>query len=232
MTDSALYNSVERPNSIATQTLTPAPGEFSDSRILKIIRDFTQAAKPDGIGPSEISFITSLLAFKAIDHPVTFSHGTLATMIGCCDEKTIRRVEKTLKANGWISTTSRRGLSKLTSVNLDRLPMANRTLPAKPSEAAIELRKRYLQALFRLRIKFPHKKQLSTQDWSAQKIINRCDGNAEVAFQMIEHAIGHAKHTKAARRGLYALSQRWKAIEKTFTSQVFTEIDESMFVAQ
>jgi hypothetical protein len=204
---------VEPQNSTHVET-SSVRADFTDSRIPKEQRNFLQADKPKDIGPVEVALVTLLFAFKAIDHPVSFSHQTLALMLGC-HVHTAKRAEQKLRDIGWISVTSRRGLSKLTSLNLDKLPTTNRKAVRTPSEDAITMRKAYLNKLFYLKIKL-HKKQIQTLDWNSEKILQRCNGDMNLMVDMLRHAFDTAEHAKAARSGLYQLWKRWKAIERTY----------------
>jgi hypothetical protein len=193
----------------------PLSAEFTDSMMFRLLRDFNDGSKPMWAGAVEIGIVNLLLLRKAVDHPVKFSLSTLARSLGV-SEASIRRAAKLLAARGWITTGSRKGLSKLWSVNIDRLPLADRSLPTKPKEIAVQLRKRYLNALVKLKVKLPHKKQRGTQDWTAQKIINRCEDNIELAAKIIGFALGKEPWSKYARKDLQTLYSRWEGIEDAY----------------
>jgi hypothetical protein len=215
------------PNAPVIQTtLTHTIGVFSDARIPSYIRDFLAADKPEDTSTLEIAYVILLLSHKACDHEVTFSHTELARRLGCKDGRTIRDAEDNLIKRGWITVTARVGLSKLTSVNLDKLPMTTAALPRKPSEAALRITNNYIGVLIDLRQKrrdplpkIPHKKQWATMAWTAQKIINRSDGDPKLAAKKITFAVYDPTLKKYARQGLYRLWRRWAHVEKAFAEK-------------
>lgn len=222
------------PTDTLTPALQPAPpptaspqapqAHFTNKHTLQLIQGFLSAEKPKGIGPPEIAYVVYLMTCKAMDHPIDYSHVTLAEMLGCSID-TIERIEKTLKQKGYISQDSRRGRSKLTTVNLDRLPMADATLPTKPTEQAKELFQAYLTACYKY---FPAqtKKKLrkswgTSQPWNAQKILNRCGGDSELTRRMLRHAFNNPQHKRAmASKDLYKVWGRWKLIEKSYALEL------------
>ncbi len=201
------HNAVDAP--APADPLTPASpptaspeapqAHFTDKHTLQLIQGFLSADKPEGIEPSEIAYMVCLMACKAMDHPVTHSHQTLSNMLGC-GVSTIQRTEKKLKQKGYISQDSRRGRSKFTTANLDRIPMADPTLPTKPTEEAKKLFQAYIAAWYK---HFPGQKRKlrkswgTSQPWNAQKILNRCGGNLELACRMLRHAFDSPQHKKA-----------------------------------
>jgi hypothetical protein len=223
----AIIEPAEAPNAPAQQTtLTPTIGDFADARIPAYIRDFLRADKPEDTSTLEIAYIALLLSHKACDHEITFSHATLARSLGCKDERTIKDAEYSLIKRQWITVTARVGLSKLTSVNLDKLPMTTATLLRKPSDAAVRLTDNYIGLLIELRQKrrdplpkIPHKKQWATMAWTAQRIINRSDGDAKLAAKKLTFAIYDVALKKYARQGLYKLWKRWALVENLFAEQ-------------
>ena len=220
---------IDNPQPLPQELPTPSPASpvFNDSRTLDIIRDFLSSEKPQGTGPAEVAMTVALLASKAVDHPVNHSHQTLAAMLGC-DEKTIRRSEETLKSKelGWISQTSRKGRSKLTTVNLDRLPTIDPTLSRTPTERAHRLVQKYAEGLRKyLPYKKLHKHWYKAQAWNAQKILNRCGDNMTLAILMLRHAFNTPEHRKAAGKDLYSLWGRWKQIEKSYAKELEEQLN-------
>jgi hypothetical protein len=211
-----------------TETVAPSPLptdgaqplQFTDKRTLQLIRDFLSAEKKD-LGPSEVAFLVALLAFKAIDHPVTHSQQTFAQMIGC-DVRTIQRIEDKLAAREFIFQNARRGCSKHTMVNLEKLPTVE-DAPTQPTEAAKELAGAYANAVDRL---FPsmQKKRRKTwaksNIWNAQKILNRCGDDLGLAGDMVLHALRSPQHKPAASMSLYKLFGRWASVEKSYKASI------------
>jgi hypothetical protein len=204
------------------QTANPASEQtpqalFTNKQTLQLIQDFLSAEKPEGIGPSEVGLTVCLMACRAMDHPVTHSHQALAQMLGC-DARTIMRSEETLKRKEYITQDSRKGCSKLTMLNLEKLPTAQ-PMPVRPTPDAEKLVQRYVTALDK---HFPQgrrkrrKTWLKSQAWNAQKILNRCGGDLELACRMIGHALGSPLHRETASKDLYKLWGRWKLVEKSF----------------
>jgi len=157
---------------------------------------------------------------------VTFSHPEFAQRLGCKDVRTVKSAEESLVRRGWITVTPRRGMSNLTAVRIDRLPMVTAALPRKPSDAAQLLTRRYLNVLLQLRAKgskpapkIPHKKQTDIMEWTAQKMLNRSNGDVELVANKIAFAIFHPTLKNYARQGLYRLWKRWAQVEREFAAQ-------------
>lgn len=209
---------VEHPSSASTVTSTPAfKPEFTDSRVFRYIKEFLRAPKPKGMGPFENMYIVALLTAKAIDHEIEHSHETIAAWMGC-DEKTVERVERRLQNRGIVSATSRTGYSKLTALNLSKLPMADPALPRKPSAEASELTRWYITKRMRQGLRSPYKKQFENMDWNAEKLLRLCDGDGDLVRRVIDFAWDHTQFKKAARTGLLVLRKRWRKIENAFTA--------------
>jgi hypothetical protein len=226
--DNTIATPTEAPNAPIPTTLTPTIADFSDARIPTYIRDFLGADKPEGTSTLDIAYIVLLLSHKACDHEVTFSHTELARRLSCKDERTIKDAEKRLIDRQWITVTAagRRGLSKLTAVNLDKLPRTTATLPRKPSDEAARLTKSYLNVLYDLRQRkrepiprIPHKKQMATMAWSAQKMIARSHGDVKLAGKKITFAVYDPILSKHSRQGLYRLWKHWARVEAAFAEK-------------
>jgi hypothetical protein len=199
----------EEPNSS-----TP-PSPLGDAATSQIIRNFFLADKPDAATPVCVAIVVLLLNFKAVDHAAVFSQQRLAGMLGC-DLKTIQRALKLLSKLGWVSQPQRKGRTKALTVCIDALPLQNAPR-LRPTQEAKELTVRYQDALRRIlnRKRF-HKNWFKSQFWSAQRILDRCGGDVELARHKIGHALAHPRHARKARKDLYTLFGRWNLVEKTF----------------
>jgi hypothetical protein len=204
------------PSNIPVPSLSPSQSPFfTDSQTLILLKDFLSAEKPQGAGPNEVAMAMVLLAHRAMDHQVFHSHQAFANQLGC-DEKTIRRTEAQLKKLGWISQSARKGRSKLTTLNLDALPTATPSLLKSPSQEALDLTGRYVEILEKSFNKKPHKRQINTQAWSAQRILIDCGGDTVMARTMLSHAFNNPKFKKAALKNLQTVWMRWKSIKQSY----------------
>lgn len=216
------------PADTTSQSPTPAIPESSDSEALRHIRDFLRAPKPDGITGNEIAYIAQLLTLKAYDHAVTISHATVQQALNAKDERTVRTVERKLVQRGWIATVSRRGKSKETTVNLQRLPLLA-PAPKPGAEAhtfldnyekwhaqrSFDLEKNGNKPLPRL-----HKKQRLAALVNAQKILSLEGGDRVLATQKLNLALKtQPQLCKSLTRGMYHVYRKWAAIRKVWDEQ-------------
>jgi hypothetical protein len=200
--------------------VSAGPGLLTDQQTVRTLLDFLgDETKPNSLGPTEISIVTYLIVRKGVDHTITDSLQTLAARLGC-SLKTARRAVENLVKMQYLTRIRHKGRTSELAVNFDNLP-CEATLRSKISVEAgrlavwyrLELKTRRLQTKF-------DKHYTSRQEPSAQRILDRCGGDADLAEKMIDHALGHAKHQNRAKKGLYELLVRWPKIEKTFSESV------------
>lgn len=192
---------------------------LDDSHTLASIRSFLSAEKPPGIGPVDVLHIVHLLTRKAEDHEVFDSQQTLARAFSA-DVKTIVRSQKRLASPGvsWLSRPQRRGKTNALTLLHENLPLGEAQVPVTPE--ARELAGRYQIALSKHfgRKKFP-KGWLPQQFVSAQRILNRCDGDLAKARKIVGHALSTKAHAGRAKHSLYHLHGRWNKIMQTYAAK-------------
>jgi hypothetical protein len=194
---------------------------INDSTTLEGIRRFLAAEKPASLGPVDIAQMVIFMVRKAEDHDVYDSQQTLARMLNT-DPRTIARSQKKLEAPGiaYISRPQRRGRTNAISIRYENVP-GEEILRAKVTPEAKELSVRYKRALEQNfhRKKFP-KTWLPQQFVSAQRILNLCSGDMDLARRVIGHALSDGPHKKKASQSLYNLLGRWPQIVHTFQEKV------------
>jgi hypothetical protein len=192
-------------------------GVLTDTHTVAAIRALLAAEKPESCTPLELLHVVHLLVAKE-DHPNHASQVTLSNRL-CADVRTIQRCQNTLEKRGWIAKRERRGRSNAMTLLYENLPTAefHRTII---SDAARNLAGQYQGILRqrRIRQRFP-KGWLGQQHLSAQKVINECGGDSELAFKVIDHALRHPKHRKRAAESLYNLRTRWKQVKESFCAE-------------
>lgn len=199
------------PNPAETTTSsTPDPAKFSDSRVLSLLRDFLRAEKPDWMGPAEVAYIADLFTHKTIDHEGFPSQEDRAAHIGT-SVKSIRRIEQRLEQRGLISATRSRGNPNRVSLSLDKLPVADRALPRKPSEEANALVQWYLGELIRRGFHGPHRKQLKNVGWNAEKILRKSDPTT--ARAVLAYVISTRPNLRSS---LYHIAGQWKRLRAEY----------------
>lgn len=197
---------------------------LNDTTTLNLIRDFLQSPKSSDTTPYDVLAVVTLLAYKAVDHDVRLSHGTLANIL-CCDPRTVYRCQEKLSKLGWINLSpSGKFNANGFSVSVDSLPIRE---PAKlqVSAEAKEISLRYKQALQKIgRKRFP-KGWLEKQWYSAQRILAEFP-EKDAACGAISFAMSDSRFAKQSRKSLYGivgLQRRWKAIKAAYeTSSTVT----------
>src|ERR1035438_7203533 len=123
---------------------------------------------------------------------------------------------------GWLSRPRRRGRTNALSLNLQNIPAAA-SLHVTVTQAAGALAQRYQRVLMQRfnRKKFP-KAWLQQQLYAAQNILNKCDGDVELAASMIGHALSTQAHVKRSSKSMYNMFARWPRIEKSYSESIYT----------
>lgn len=190
---------------------------LDDSTVLKLIRDFLLADKPDDVTTHDVLMVSALIAMKAIDHEVQFSQGTLGNIMRCT-EKTVSRAQERLTKLGWLNTASKGKFNTIRqSVSVASLPIAT-TDKLSVSDTAKRLAMAYYEFLKKAgRKKYP-KGWLERQFYSAQRILNDID-DPQQAARLLTFAVRDPRFYKLSRKSLYhvvGLAKRWKAIKRAF----------------
>ncbi len=153
---------------------------------------------------------------KAEDHDTFYSQQTLARMFNT-DPRSIARSQQRLADAeiDWIARPHRRGKTNAVSIKYQNVP-GEEIVRLKITPEASQLSLRYQMALRKCgRQKFPAQ-WLKQQFPSAQRIINECGGDVDLAARMIGHALSDFRHRKKAVQGLYNLYGRWRKIEQSY----------------
>lgn len=191
----------------------------SDGTALATIRNFLASEKPADITPLDILQMVHFMACKAEDHDTFYSQQTLARMFNT-DPRSIARSQQRLASNeiDWISRPQRRGKTNAVSIKYQNVP-AEEIVRLKITPAATQLAFRYQNGLRKAgRKKFPAQ-WLKQQFPSAQRILNECNGNVELAAQVLGHALSDERHRKKAAQGLYHVYGRWRKIVASFAAR-------------
>ena len=189
---------------------------LSDGTALATIRNFLASEKPANITPLDILQMVHFMACKAEDHDTFYSQQTLARMFNA-DTRSIARSQQRLASDeiDWISRPQRRGKTSAISIKYQNVP-AEEIIRLKISPDAPQLAFRYEQGLRKMgRKKFPAH-WLKQQFPSAQRILNDCNGDIELAARMIGYALSDPRHRKKAVQGLYHVCGRWRKIRESY----------------
>jgi hypothetical protein len=191
---------------------------LSDDTSLATIRNFLASEKPASITPLDILQMIHFMTCKAEDHDTFYSQQTLARMLNV-DTRSVARSQQRLASPeiDWIARPQRRGRTNAVSIKYQNVP-AEEILRLKITPEAQQIALRYQTALRKCgRKKFPAQ-WLRQQFPSAQRIINDCSGDVELAARMIGHALNHPAHRRRAKEGLYHIYGRWRKIQETYTA--------------
>ena len=190
-----------------------------DTITLQTIRNFLASEKPSSITAVDILQMIHFISKKAEDHDIYDSQQTLARMFNV-DSRTIMRSQERLASReiDWIARPQRRGKTNAISIKYQSVP-AEEILRLQITDDAKQLALRYRQGLKRFckRHKFPAQ-WLSQQFPSAQRILNACEGDMELAAKIIGHALSHPAHMKRSRQSLYHLYGRWPRILESYSA--------------
>lgn len=190
---------------------------LSDDTSLATIRNFLASEKPASITPLDILQMIHFMTCKAEDHDTFYSQQTLARMLNV-DTRSVARSQQRLASPeiDWIARPQRRGRTNAVSIKYQNVP-AEEILRLKITPEAQQIALRYQTALRKHgRKKFPAH-WLRQQFPSAQRILNDCAGDIELAARMIGYALYDPRHRKKAMQGLYHLYGRWQKLQKAYT---------------
>ncbi|HEY4381914.1 MAG TPA: helix-turn-helix domain-containing protein [Acidobacteriaceae bacterium] len=192
--------------------------KMNDDATMKVTvtRFLASPSKHPDIKPIDILIIAHLMTRKAEDHCVWPSHLTLARMFNT-DDKTISRSLTRLTKVGYISQQHRKGRTSFYALNYQTIP-GEESLKAKISQPAKALAAKYQMILQKKgRKKFPTT-WLGQQFLCAQRIIDKCKGDAESALRVIEFALAQTTFRKRASKSLYNLFRLWKQIAPAYNA--------------
>jgi hypothetical protein len=191
---------------------------ITDKQTLQTIRTILASEKPADIAPLDLVQMVYFTSRKSEDHDIFDSQQTLARRFNV-DAKTIKRSQEKLAKLGWISRPQRRGKTRAISIRYQNLP-CEETLRLQITPDAQQIAVRYQRALQRVgRRKFP-KQWLRQQFLSAQRVLNECNGDVDLACALISHALSHPGHRKKSKQSLYNLYGRWPKILSTYSARL------------
>lgn len=169
-------------------------------------------ARPDGIGPTEITVVIALVVKGALEKPVLASNVTLGMAIGAADS-TVKRAMERLGGEGvrWIEKQSGRGRSNSNryTVLLDRLPVAEEV-----KRTVINDRMRTLAVNYAKFIKPYGKKgrprrftkaNYQRMAFCLQQFLARCDGDEVLLVRIVNFAVTDPRYRSKAIRGPHFL---------------------------
>jgi hypothetical protein len=190
---------------------------ISDSVTVKTLRDFLASPKPAGMTPVDVLHVIQLTLRKAEDHPIYDSQQTLARAF-CCDDKTIVRSQKRLEKLKWLSRPQRKGRTNALSLNHENIPTETslRTLVTADAKKLAAIYQRALMKAGRKR--FP-KFWLGQQFLSAQRILDRCDGDVQIAADIVTYALHARLYRARAMKSLYTVLGAFPKIAAAYLAQ-------------
>lgn len=193
---------------------------IDDTTTLNTIRNFIAADKPACITPVDILQMIHFISRKAEDHDIYDSQQTISKMFNA-DTRTIARSQERLASReiNWIARPQRRGRTNAISIKYENVP-AEEILRLKIADAAKQLALRYQVAVKKFGRRKFSAQWLPQQFLSAQRILNECNGDVELAARIIGHAMSHQKHGKKSRQSLYHLYGRWDKILESFSAKL------------
>lgn len=205
---------------------------LNNATTLDTIRNFLASEKPASITPLDILQMVHFMTVKAEDHDTFYSQQTLARMFNA-DTRSVARSQQRLASTeiDWVARPQRRGKTNAVSIKYSNVP-AEEILRLKITPEAQNLAVRYQTALRkRGRKKFPAH-WLKQQFPSAQRILNDCSGDVELAAEMVGYALYDPHHRKKAMQGLYHTYGRWRKIEDAYAAWKQTRQTEPRNVTQ
>ena len=191
---------------------------LSNQVTVETIRNFlADEHKPTDLEPIDLLHMVYLMLRKAEDGGILDSQQLIARRLNC-SVHTISRSQKRLAASklDYIARTRRKGRTSELSINIDKIP-AEEPLRVMLSDDAARLAALYSIQLRtrRVRRKFP-KHFVDLQKVSAQRILNTCSGNLELAQRMIEHSLDMPLHRGKASKSLYHLFGIWPKVQQSY----------------
>lgn len=152
---------------------------------------------------------------KAEDHEIFDSQQTIARAFGC-DPQSIVRSQKRLQELGWLSRPQRRGRTNALSLNYENIP-SEKAVQILVTQDARTLSLNYMTELENKGLKRKTSKHwFARQHFSAQKILNRCGENLELATKIVKFAIGHPRLVGKAKKSLYELNGAWSRVRSAY----------------
>jgi hypothetical protein len=191
---------------------------ITDSVTLQSLRDFLISEKPSSITPVDVLHVVHLITRKAEDHQIYDSQQTLARAFAC-DVKTVVRSQKRLEKLRWLSRPQRRGRTNALSLNYENIP-SEKSVRTLVTQNARHLSARYQNDLRRmgLKKKFP-KTWLERQFLSAQRILDKCDGDVDLAARIIGHALNNPRHRNKSKKSLYEVLGQWHKVKHSYDAE-------------
>jgi hypothetical protein len=155
--------------------------------------------------------MSHLVRHRAIDHEFYGSQQTIADALGYKDRETVAASFVRLEKVGWITVRHRgRWNTCAVQLNLNKVPaLAKVNEQITPQAGTLAaLYKSLVEAPdLNLRRKRLHKNWLNRSLLSAQKILNKCGGDAEWAGRLLEWGLRYSKYHKTFESGsLYRIS--------------------------
>lgn len=199
----------------------------AEKRLTRLRDLYFSESKPEDITPTDVALLTYLILRETEDHFITDSQETLAARLGC-ERGAIKRSLDRLKTLGWITvkeqhewnpkahrkTRSMYAPSGL-SINMNRLPTAeDRAKRSALSEEARHLAAQHTAIVIQNsngKYKRLPKNWERHQTAAAQGLIDRV-ASYDVALYLVNFALKHPSHKKAAVRSLAAIRQRFPKI--------------------
>jgi len=199
--------------------LNPEPLQ-SDRASCDVLRRLYFSESKSGLLPVDLNLLTYLVLRKAADHAIDDSEGTLSRRL-CIERKAIQRSIARLALTGWITVNGRGiGRSKSISLNLERFPAAQ-PIRERVTANAKQIAAEYYAALVRVdrKHKFP-KGWIQRQQPSAQRLIDRCGGDAKKARDMVAVGFNDPKLQKRVRTSLYHATLIFPQLERAYEKRI------------
>ena len=193
--------------------------------------------KPAELLPIDLALLSYLILRQTETHFIHDSQDTLAVRLAC-NRKTISRAIERLEQLKLISVkrdfewnpkTHRKTRTMYAplglSVNLDALPKrTKKTSVERISEEAKELALEYENLWVQLNRGYGKYKRLP-KNWkrhtqeSAQRFIDACNGDSELALDVLNFAVMDEEYQPLAKRGLYHVVRSLKRIRKDYDEE-------------
>lgn len=199
------------------QNETYAGGSLlTDKLTLEIIRNFlADEHKPQDLDPVDLLMVVYMMARKAEDGGITDSQQLIARRMNC-SPLTIGRSQKRLKAKAnYITCVRRKGRTSELTINAANIP-AEEPLRILVTEEATRLAAWYKGELQKRHRKKFQKRFTEHNAYTAQRILNDCGGDVDLAKRLIEFALDPGLYRKAAMQGLYRLYGKWPRLKNSY----------------
>jgi hypothetical protein len=202
------------------QNETPAGTSLLTDRItVQTLRDFlSDENKPADLGPVDLLQMVYLMLRKAEDGGIVDSQQTLARRLGC-SVKTIGRSQKLLASKvEFIARVRRKGRTSELTINVENIP-AEAPLRLILTEEATRLAAWYKGELKKRHRKKFQKRFTEHNMVTAQRILNDCGGDVDLAKSLVEFALDPGMYRIAAMKGLYTLFERWPRLKRSYAAR-------------